>query len=345
MIRRALIAGCGALGNEVIKNLALMGVADFCIVDFDEVEKSNLTRSILFTPDDIGRPKVEVARQAILRINPDAHVRAIRGNICHDVGLGTIRKADIIFSCLDSRWSRYCLQRLCLRAGKVMIDGGILNLEGTVRTFMPGHSCYACSLGEEALEELRKRMPCSGIIRRQEQAGHAPTTPIIASVIGAMMVQEGTRTPPWPKGASYDGETLTMRRIALHAWDEDCPLHDAWEPIETLPEISPESRVGDLRTTIGEGRLLLNEPYVAHIEHVPTGQRIQVGLPAHEVETFISTHPTLRRYPLSQFTQSEEGIISLDGELCHLTLRELGIPPEEVLRVETPHSIRYIEIG
>ena len=83
MIRKALIVGCGALGNEVIKNLALMGVADFCIVDFDEVEKSNLTRSILFTPDDIGRPKVEVARQAILRINPDAHVRAIKSKSCH----------------------------------------------------------------------------------------------------------------------------------------------------------------------------------------------------------------------------------------------------------------------
>lgn len=345
MIQKALIAGCGALGNEVIKNLALMGVADFCVIDFDDVEPGNLTRSILFTTADIGKPKVEVVRHALLRLNPQARVKTIIGNVCHDLGLGTVRQADIIFSCLDSRWARYCLQRLCLRAGKVMIDGGIFQLEGTVRSFVPGQSCYACSLGDEALHELRRRMPCSGIIRRQEQAGHAPTTPIIASIIGAMMVQEAMRTPTWAKGAHYDGETLTMKRIALQAWDDDCPLHDTWSPIEPHKDITTESRVEDLHAIIGDGTLLLNEPYVTHIHHAPTAQHIHVGLPAHDVESFVTSHPTLRRYPLSQFTQTELNTIPLDGAYRHHTLREIGIPPQDILRVETPQRLRYIEIG
>jgi adenylyltransferase/sulfurtransferase len=80
-----------------------------------------------------------------------------------------------------------------MRAGIPWVDGGIDGLEGTVRVFAPGKNCYACNLGPEGLKDLARRMPCSGIIRRQEQAGSAPTTSIIASIIGAIEVQEGLK--------------------------------------------------------------------------------------------------------------------------------------------------------
>ena len=178
-----MVVGCGALGNEVMKNLVLMGVGHLVLVDFDCVEPSNLSRSILYRSSDIGQRKVDVAKRALLQLNPDLRVDTIFGDVAYEVGLGLFRRMDVVVGCVDSRWARYCIQRLCLRAGKSWVDGGILDLEGTMRVFRPGENCYACSLGEQGLEELRRRMPCSGVIRRQEEAHHAPTTPLVASVI------------------------------------------------------------------------------------------------------------------------------------------------------------------
>lgn len=115
------------------------------------------------------------------------------GDIAYDVGLGWIRRTDVVIGCVDSRWARYCINRLCMRAGVPWVDGGISQLEGTVRVFAPGENCYACSLGPEGLDDLKRRMPCSGIIRQQEAAGHAPTTPVIASIVGAVQVQEALK--------------------------------------------------------------------------------------------------------------------------------------------------------
>ena len=155
-----LVVGCGALGNEVLKNLALMNAGRLVIVDFDCVEDVNLDRSVLFRREDVGRQKVDAARDGIMRINPGIEVVAINGDIAHDVGIGLLRNADVIVGCVDSRWARYCINRLAFRAGRPWVDGGIFGMTGTARVFTPGMSCYACSLGADGLMDMRRRMPC-----------------------------------------------------------------------------------------------------------------------------------------------------------------------------------------
>src|SRR5205823_2137802 len=83
---RILVVGAGALGNEVLKNLALVGVGRIWVVDFDTVEQSNLTRSILFREADHGRGKALAAAEALRKINPDVQVTPICGNVMTDVG-------------------------------------------------------------------------------------------------------------------------------------------------------------------------------------------------------------------------------------------------------------------
>ena len=153
-----MVVGCGALGNEVLKNLALFGVGHLVVVDFDVVEPSNLTRSILFNRADAqaGRPKALVAAERIQEINPEIRVLPLLGDITHDVGLGLLRRMDVVVGCVDNRWARYCLNRLCMRANVPWVDGGIDGLEGTARVFMPGKNCYACNLGPEALKDLMR---------------------------------------------------------------------------------------------------------------------------------------------------------------------------------------------
>lgn len=82
-----MVVGCGALGNEVLKNLALFGFEHIIVVDYDRVELSNLTRSILFSHEDAGKLKVEAVARKVRKINPAIHIRMIAGDIAHHVGL------------------------------------------------------------------------------------------------------------------------------------------------------------------------------------------------------------------------------------------------------------------
>ena len=145
---RVLVAGAGALGNEVVKNLALFGVGHIYVVDFDQIELSNLTRSVLFREDDAYNHayKAEVVAKRAMEINPQIKVTPIVGNLFSEVGFGIYRMVDVVIGCLDSRIARYQLNRLCMRAGKTWIDGSIENLTGALRVFTPGISCYECSL-------------------------------------------------------------------------------------------------------------------------------------------------------------------------------------------------------
>lgn len=121
---RVLVAGAGALGNEVVKNLALFGVGHIYVVDFDRIEISNLTRSVLFREDDAynHRYKAEVVAQRAREINPQIEVIPIVGNLASEVGLGLYRSVDVVIGCLDSRIARYLLNRMSIRAGKSWID-------------------------------------------------------------------------------------------------------------------------------------------------------------------------------------------------------------------------------
>ena len=235
-----MVVGCGALGNEVLKNLVLMGVAHITVVDFDVVEMGNLTRSVLFSKSDAEkkRLKVEVVAERLKQMNPAVEINAICGDITYDVGLGLVRRMDVIIGCVDSRWARFYINRLCMRAGIPWVDGGINGLEGTVRVFAPAKNCYACNLGPEGLNDLAKRMPCSGIIRRQELSGTAPTTSIVASIIGAIEVQEALKLIQKDFGTSlcgkmlyYDGEHTTVRIASYQAYDDECPEHEQWAPV------------------------------------------------------------------------------------------------------------------
>lgn len=344
-----MVVGCGALGNEVLKNLVLMGIQHLVIVDFDNVEQGNLTRSILYRKCDVGERKVDVAKKTLLDINPKLDVKTIYGDVAYDVGLGLVRRMDVIIGCVDNRWARYCIQRLCHRAGKTWIDGGILDLTGSVKVFKPGVACYACSLGSEALKDMQRRISCTGVIRRREAAGHATTTPVIASIIGAVQVQEAIRLlndnqmtndrckmSGTNRMFSYDGETMKVMTPVLEAWDEDCALHGEWDMAEGQWLMVDDQNIDmpiSYHLSHDTMRLLLNEPFVDYVVSRKTDERVEVMLPAHKVEDFFTETPWLRDRMMSDFYQHEYREIDGNFPYPNLTLRELGVPEDEILRV------------
>jgi len=370
---RVMVVGCGALGNEVLKNLVLMGVEHIVAVDFDVVEMGNLSRSVLFCRSDAqqGRLKVEAAAERLRTMNPDADVRGICGDVAYDVGLGLIRQMDVVIGCVDSRWARFCINRLCMRAGVPWVDGGIDGLEGTARVFAPGQNCYACNLGPEGRRDLARRMPCSGTIRRMERAGSAPTTSIVASVIGAVEVQEALKittlaqpltetTHPQPlpvrEGSLcgrmfyYDGETMNVRTAHYRAYDDDCAEHEQWEPVESTT-VGRNHTVADAiriwRMEWGAERVtlsLVNDCFVDYVSRRDNDERVAVMLPGRRVEAFVAEHAETSGLPLGSLYQHEYRRVDETFPYGQLTLAQIGIPERDIVRVTVDGKEKFLEV-
>jgi len=108
---RVLVVGAGALGNEILKNLVLLGFQQIVIVDPDRIEESNLSRTILYRSEDVGQFKADVAARSVANICPGGHIRSLVGNVMHDCGLGLFAWSDLIFAGLDNREARLWINR------------------------------------------------------------------------------------------------------------------------------------------------------------------------------------------------------------------------------------------
>jgi adenylyltransferase/sulfurtransferase len=360
-----MVVGCGALGNEVLKNLVLLGVVHLVVVDFDVVEVGNLSRSVLFSKADADahRLKVEVIAERVKAMNPAIEIQTICGDVAYDVGLSLIRRMDVVIGCVDSRWARYCINRLCMRAGVPWVDGAIEELEGTARVFIPGKNCYACNLGPEGLGDMAKRMSCTGVIRRHEQTGTVPTTSLMASVIGAVQVQEamklvhqdaleqGTFTSLCGKMFYYDGQHLTTKLLDFQAYDDDCAVHTCWTPIRPSA-LSRQLSVSEALRLIGQMidaqsviLCLENDCFVDYVTERANDRRTDVMRPGHAVEAFVEADANLRGVPLSGLYQHEYREIGVDFPYGELTLAQLGFPSHDVLHVVADGQDYYFELN
>lgn len=361
---RIMVVGCGALGNEVLKNLVLLGARHLVVVDFDRVENDNLSRSVLFTKDDAeaGRYKVEAVAERLRQMAPETEVTPICGDIAYDVGLGLIRRMNVLIGCVDNRWARYCINRHAMRAGIPWVDGGIDTLEGTARVFKPGENCYACSLGPEGLRDMARRMSCAGMIRRNIEAGKTPTTSIAASIIGAVEVQEamkllhpqemqqGELTSLCGKMFYYEGQHLTSRLVGFKAYDDDCAVHDRWEPVRQLPltvEMTVENTLRVMQTCLQARQVnvsLTDDCFVDYVVRRDNDHRYEVMLPGRQVAAYIEQDVELRGIPFSGMYQHEWRDIDAAFPYPWLTLASLGVPRQAVLNVTTEQGAYYVEI-
>ena len=193
-VRKAniLVVGAGAIGNEVLKNLALLGVGNIFIIDRDTIELSNLTRSILYRETDYARPKAQVAARAVRNVNPHVKARWKRGDLRFDLGLGLIKRMDVVIAGLDNVAARDKIYRLCLTAGRPWVDAGIGVLDGQVCVYSHEYgACYECYYSAEQLQRLQKS--CEVIASRYEKEGKVATTPTIASIVAGVQVQEALK--------------------------------------------------------------------------------------------------------------------------------------------------------
>jgi molybdopterin/thiamine biosynthesis adenylyltransferase len=240
---RVLVIGAGALGNEILKNLALLGFAHLIVVDLDCIEASNLSRSILYRAADVGRRKADAAADAVKNIFPHAQVHSITANVVHGVGLGLFGWADVVLAGLDNREARLWINRACWKMNKPWIDGAIEGINGVARVFLPGTPpCYECTLGETDWAILNRRMSCNLLALESDTEGKVATTPTISSIIAGLQVQEAVKLlhglPVLAgKGFIFEGLNHTSYRVE-YSENPDCMSHYTYGEMHALEESS-----------------------------------------------------------------------------------------------------------
>ena len=362
---KVMVVGAGALGNEVLKNLALFGVGNIVIVDFDTIEYSNLTRSILFRESDAdkGLYKAEVAAKRIKEINKNINVQYIIGNLSSDVGLGVYKQMDVVVGCLDSRLARLQLNRQCMRAGVPWVDGGIEDLNGVVKVFKRGENCYECGLSDTAKHNLFQKMSCAGVARRNEDAGRVPTTPVIASIIGAVQTQEamkllhpqellnGNLSSLCGQWFHYEGMHNNVKIYKSSAYNEDCPSHEYWEPVMKIPQLSADNTVADCLAMLKEQLKvtsveinLRNDRFVDIIATRNDNQSFRPMLPESKIPDYIDSNPQLYCRLHGDLNQNAYENIDEEFPYQNLTLRQVGIPYFDILQISTESGYYYVEL-
>ena len=141
---KVLVIGAGGLGSPVAVYLALAGVGMIGIVDFDTVDVTNLQRQILHQNDDIGRRKVESAKETINAYNPDVKVVLHESPITSENAMEVISGYDVVVNGADNFPARYLINDASYLSNKPLVDGSILIFDGQASVFIPGNGCYRC---------------------------------------------------------------------------------------------------------------------------------------------------------------------------------------------------------
>ena len=364
---RVLVAGAGALGNEVVKDLALFGVGHIYVVDFDQIELSNLTRSVLFREEDAYNHsyKAEIVAKGAMEINPQIKVTPIVGNLFSEVGFGLYRAVDVVIGCLDSRIARYLLNRLCMRAGKTWIDGSIENLTGAVKVYTPGVNCYECGLSREEFNIIMLRTGCADVVRTQSSAGRVATTPISASIIGAMQVQEAMKIIHLDsddqsqfktlqgKMLRYEGMTNCINIYKYSSWKNNCPAHELWENVIEGKDLSAtmtvEKVMEKLKSLLNVKALeinMRNNKFIDKIVSDKPEKEFEVMIPESKLDDYINGDAELRKLSYrTLFHKSFYENIDAEFPYKNLSLQQIGIPPFDVIQVATEKGQFYVELS
>jgi adenylyltransferase/sulfurtransferase len=263
---KVLVVGAGALGNEIVKNLALLGIGNILIADLDRIENSNLSRSVLYRKQNNGQFKATVAAATAREIYPDLHVQAFNGNVVYDLGLGVFNWADIVIGGLDNREARLSINRNCWKCSKPWVDGAIQQIDGTARVFVPENhplgkpdaACYECTMSDTDWKLLQLRRSCNLLSKSEMETGKTPTTPTISSIIAGVQCQEAVKILHGMETISGKGwvfSGLTTDSYITEFQNKDtCYSHDPLEKIVSMPWSASTTTVRD---ALAEAKRLL----------------------------------------------------------------------------------------
>jgi len=348
---RVLVIGAGALGNEVLKNLALLGVGRVVVVDLDRIELSNLSRSVLFRPEDAGAPKAAVAARAVKALYPDIRCVGLAADVVHEIGAGLFAWADVVVGALDNREARLAVNRLCYRLGTPWIDGAIEALSGVARVFVPPEgACYECSMSELDWKLLAQRHSCSLLNRTLAAVGPVPTTPTTASVIAGVQCQEalkllhGMPSSLAGRGMVFEGMEHTSYSVD-YVRNPECLSHEPLDQVvrtgERAGSLSVAGALEWARDAAGpKATLVFLRELLSGLDCASCGSSEEALRPLASITEDEARCPSCAERRTPRLFHSVEGT----EDFLDRPLSSIGVPPWDLIVATTPEVTVGLEL-
>ena len=261
---RVLLVGTGGLGAPLGLYLAAAGVGTIGVVDFDKIDFTNLQRQIMFSSNDVGRPKIEAAAERLGALNPEIHIESYETQLTSENALEIFRDYDIIVDGTDNFPTRYLVNDACVLLGKPNVYGSIFRFEGQASVFgYPDGPCYRC---------LYPEPPPPGLVPSCAEGG---VLGVLPGIIGSIQAMEALKLilekgqPLVGRLLIFDALGMKFRELKLRK-NPDCPVcgknptvtklidyvefcgirgEEAPAPQTTVPEITPR----ELKTRLDRG--------------------------------------------------------------------------------------------
>lgn len=367
---KVMVVGAGAIGNETLKNLALLGIGNIFIVDFDTISTSNLSRTVLFRKEDVGKKKAEIAAQRVkeLALIDDINVDWFHGDLVWELGTGIYQEMDIVLGCLDNIETRIAVNKHCWLVNTPWIDAGMQELALRVEFFKPPHlPCYRCSLTDQQFLNENKRYSCDFFKKKAFDAGKIPTTQIAAAMVSALQVQEaikflcGQEVSIGKKiyfQGTYNGFDIVSKSI-----NENCIAHSSYPDIVSIP-LSNQNSLKEFLLYVshkkysGEGATLNlgDRTFVHSIACKNCGNSISLMRPTFRIDEsetvcnkcketqsnnkqHLDTATTKKVQESFSFSDSTE-------EILNMSLYDLGIPYMQIVAVsDINNNYKYYKLN
>ncbi|MGH8855102.1 MAG: HesA/MoeB/ThiF family protein [Telluria sp.] len=202
----ALVIGAGGLGSPAALYLASSGIGHITLVDDDVVDLTNLQRQVMHTTARIGQPKADSGRAALLAINPEIEVTALRERAAGERLDALVRAATVVLDCSDNFATRHAVNRACVAAGKPLVSGAVIRFDGQLSVFdtsKPDNPCYACLFPEDssfqdaACSSMGVFAPLVGVVGAMQAAEAMKVVAGIGEVLAGRLLLLDGRAMEW----------------------------------------------------------------------------------------------------------------------------------------------------
>ena len=325
---KVLIVGAGGLGTPLAQYLAAAGVGTIGIVDFDEVEESNLQRQVIHGTRDIGRPKVASAKDSIRQINPLVKVETYNMRLTAENAEDIISQYDVVADASDNFPTRYLVNDTCVMLGKPDVFGAMYQFEGQVSVYYAKHGpCYRC---------MHPAPPPAGLVPSCAMGG---VIGVLPGVIGTLQANEVIKL------IVGGGKTLVGKVVAFDAWNlrwrelrisknENCPICGKNRTVTEIQDFDYEDFCGISEQNEKESEVEGIEPLELK-RRMESGEKITVIDVREPHERAIAKFPDAKVIPIGQLerrmkeldTSVDTVFVCKEGKRSILavnTLREAG---------------------
>lgn len=211
-----VVIGCGGIGSPAIQYLAAAGIGRLTLVDSDVVDASNLQRQTIFAPDDIGKPKADVAADWVRRFDPAIAVSAVRDRIGKDNAAGVIAGADLVLDGCDNFATRLAVSDACVASRISLTSAAIGRFQGQIASFaghLPDEPCYRCFVGDALDGEDCDTCAADGVL-----GAMVGTVGCFAAMHAIRVLVAGHATlgdPQWGRLHVLDGLAPSLRSLRI----------------------------------------------------------------------------------------------------------------------------------